>query len=203
MPFLAERGENSSVFRRFAASSRLGFPWEGPRRRRQRLKYVSGVPLFLEVTEEMTTRPAAITCALAALLSLSFPGTAGATGTMSIHHQSGTTNTYSDVDIRVFSGALFLTSEDGDGTIVVTRAACSYQGKIIVCLPTAAVLVQGGQSNALNLKTGTIYLNYTDAAQQLSNSSAKLPPNSVMLAISTRNGTVINLHGRLDEVIKQ
>jgi len=141
--------------------------------------------------------------AAVALFCLLMPGIANAAGTMEIHHRSGDVNTYRDVDIRVFSGSLFLTSEDGDGTIVVTRAACSYQGKIIVCLPVAAVLVQDGTSNALSLKSGTIYLNYTTAAQPLSASSAKLPANSVMLALSTRNGTVINLRGRIDQVIKQ
>jgi hypothetical protein len=131
------------------------------------------------------------------------PAVANAAGTMTIHHSDGTANSYNDVDVRVFSGSLFLTSEDGDGTIVVNRAACSYQGRIIVCLPTSAALVQNGASHALDLKSGTIYLNYTDAAQPLSRSSAKLPANSVMLALSTRNGTTIILRGRLDQVIKQ
>jgi hypothetical protein len=151
----------------------------------------------------MTLPSKAIAVAFAGILSASFPGIAYAAGTMSIHHVNGDVNTYRDVDIRIFSGSLFLTSEDGDGTLVVTRAACSYQGKIIVCLPTGAVLVQNGASHALNLKTGTIYLNYSDASQPLSRTSAKLAANSVMVALSTRNGTVINLQGRIDEVVKQ
>ena len=151
----------------------------------------------------MTLPRKALAAAFAALLSASLPGMARATGTMNIHHQDGDVNSYGDVDIRVFTGSLFLTSEDGDGTIVVTRSACSYQGKIIICLPTSAVLVQDGTSNLLDLKTGTIYLNYTDASQPLMRSSAKLPANSVMVALSTRNGTVINLQGRIDQVIKQ
>lgn len=147
--------------------------------------------------------PRAVAGVCAALLSASFPVGAFASGTMSIHHASGDTNTYRDVDIRVFSGSLFLTSEDGDGTIVVTRAACSYRGKIIVCLPTSAVLVQNGASNALNLKTGTIYLNYTGTSQPLGFTSARLPANSVTIAFSTRNGTVVNLQGRIDQLVKQ
>lgn len=140
---------------------------------------------------------------LAALCSALLPAAGAATGTMSIHHTGGSTNNYSDVEIKVFSGSLFVTSDDGDGTIVVTKAACSYQGKIIVCFPLTAALVQDGESRALNLKNGTIYLNYTGDAQQLSRSSAKLPANSVMLALTTQNGTFITLHGRLDQVVKQ
>lgn len=131
------------------------------------------------------------------------PSVASATGTINIQHKDGTVNTYRDVEIKVFSGSLFLTSDDGDGTIVVTRAACSYREKIIVCLPTSAALVQEGESNALNLKTGTIYLNYTDAAQPLSHSSAKLPPDSVLLTLSTENGTYINVRGHIDQLIQQ
>lgn len=131
------------------------------------------------------------------------PTGARATGTIHIHHAAGTTSTYNDVEVRVFSGSLFLTSDDGDGTIVVTQAACSYQGKIIVCLPIAAALVQEGESNALNLKTGTIYLNYSDAAQPLSFSSAKLPAHSIMLALTLRDGTFIDVRGRIDEVVER
>jgi hypothetical protein len=131
------------------------------------------------------------------------PAAAGATGTISIQHHSGVTSTYRDVEIKVISGSLFLTSDDGDGTIVVTRAACSYRDKIIVCLPTAAALVQEGETNALNLKTGTIYLNYTNVEQPLTQSSAKLPANSVMLTLSTNNGTYINVRGHIDLLINQ
>ena len=151
----------------------------------------------------MTFRSKFGAAAIAAAWCALVPTAAGATGTMSIHHSSGAVNTYRDVEIKVFSGSLFLTSDDGDGTIVVTQSACSYQGKIIMCLPVSAALVQEGESSALNLKNGTIYLNYTGAAQPLSGSSAKLPANSVMLALTTKNGTFITLRGRLDQVIKQ
>ena len=131
------------------------------------------------------------------------PIPASATGTLSIHRSTGASNSYDDVEIKVFSGSLFLTSDDGDGTIVVTRAACSYQGKILVCFPLAATLVQDGESSALNLKSGTIYFNETNEAQQLSRSSRKLPANSIMAALSLRDGTLISAQGRMDEVIRQ
>lgn len=141
---------------------------------------------------------------IAALLvaSLAFvPATASATGTLSIHRSTGASNSYNDVEFKVFSGSLFLTSDDGNGTIVITRAACSYQGQIMVCFPLTAALVQDGESSALNLKSGTIYFNDTDTAQQLSRSTKKLAANSVMAAISLKDGTLISAQGRLDEVI--
>jgi hypothetical protein len=140
---------------------------------------------------------------IAAVAAAAVPVVTDATGTINIQHKSGTANSYRDVEIKIFSGSLFLTTEDGHGTIVVTRAACSYQREIIVCLPTTAALVQDGASNALALKSGTIYLNYTGVAQPLSRSSAKLPPNSVMVALTTNNGTFIDVRGRIDELVKQ
>ena len=145
---------------------------------------------------------------LAAVLAASMgftllPSAANAAGTIKIQRQNGTKNTYSDVEIKVFSGALFLTSHDGNGTIVVTQAACSYQGKIIVCLPITAALVQGGTSNALSLKNGTIYLNYTDDAQPLASSSGKLAADSVLLSLTLKDGTVVDVRGRIDEVVER
>jgi hypothetical protein len=131
------------------------------------------------------------------------PAVASATGTINIQHANGSVKTYRDVEIKVFAGSLFLTSDDGNGTIVVTRAACSYREKIIVCLPTTAALVQGGSSHALDLKTGTIYLNYTNAEQPLSHTSTRIPGNSILLALSMNNGTYINVRGRIDELVKQ
>jgi hypothetical protein len=130
-------------------------------------------------------------------------GTANATGTLNIHRINGAKSTYRDVEIKIFSGSLFLTSDDGDGTIVVTRSACSYQSQLMVCLPTAAALVQDGESSALDLKAGTVYFNYTSQAQPLSNSSAKVPANSILLSLALKDGTFINVRGRIDEVIEE
>jgi hypothetical protein len=142
---------------------------------------------------------------IAALLVAGFalvPATASATGTLSIHRTTGASSSYNDVEIKVFSGSLFLTSDDGNGTIVITRAACSYQGKILVCFPLAATLVQDGESSALNLKSGTIYFNDTDDVQQMSRSTTKLSANSIIATLSLRDGTLISAQGKMDEVIR-
>ena len=140
---------------------------------------------------------------IAAACCVLIPSTAHALGTINIQRANGSKNTYKDVEIKIFSGSLFLTSDDGNGTIVITQSACSYQSELMVCLPTAAALVQEGESDALNLKSGTVYFNYTAAAQQLPASSAKVPANSVLLALTLKDGTFIDVRGRIDEVIEQ
>lgn len=128
---------------------------------------------------------------------------ARATGTMMIQHSSGDVDNYDDVEFRIFSGTMFLTSDDGDGTLVVSKASCSYQGKIIVCLPTSIALVQDGESSLLNLRNGTIYLNYTDEDQPMTMSSQKIKAHSAIVSFTTKSGTYVNAVGRLDTVIKQ
>ncbi len=146
-------------------------------------------------------RATAILSALV-LFALSATG-ARATGTLQINKNDGSVDTYEGVTVNVFSGSLFLTTADGKGTLVVNRAACSYQAKIIVCLPTSIILVQNGTSKSLALTTGTLYLNYTGDPQPLSSSSAKLPAHSATLSFTTGSGTYVSLRGGIDLVIKQ
>jgi len=141
--------------------------------------------------------------AAAVLVCASNVSTARASGTIVIHHQGKTADTYEDVDIRVLSGELFLTSDDGDGTFVVNEAACSYQGQIIVCYPKSVALVQDGEAHLIDLASGTIYLNYTDADQKMSWSSSKLPSHGVLLSFTTKAGTFVTLRGRIDQVVRQ
>ena len=145
-----------------------------------------------------------LTALLVALMLVTLHAAAArATGTLQINDGDGANNTYTGVTVNVFSGSLFVTSADGKGTLVVNRAACSYQGKIIVCLPTSVILVQKGTSNALALTTGTVYLNYTGEAQPLALSSEKLPAHAVLLSFRTASGTYVSLRGTIDKLIQQ
>jgi hypothetical protein len=128
------------------------------------------------------------------------PARAG--GTVTIQHSDGTIDTYRDAAIKVIHSALYVTSADGKGTMVINRAACSYQGDTYVCLPTSVTLVQSGSTNAVDLSSGTIYANMTDDAQQLPLSSQHLGPHSILLSITTKKGTTINLSGTIDKVTK-
>src|SRR5581483_12229701 len=89
------------------------------------------------------------------------PIPAAAKGTATIVHSDGRTDTYNDVAIKVIHGALYMTSADAKGTIVVHRAACSYQDKLMVCLLTSATLIQNGQTSPLDFRSGTVYVNST------------------------------------------
>ncbi|HEY1868880.1 MAG TPA: hypothetical protein VGG70_11345, partial [Candidatus Cybelea sp.] len=52
------------------------------------------------------------------------PIATAAKGTITIVHSGGNTDVYKDVEIKVIHGALYMTSADAKGTIVIHRAAC-------------------------------------------------------------------------------
>jgi len=72
----------------------------------------------------------------------------------------------------------------------------------MTCLPTGGTLVQNGAVNPIGFKTGTIFLNLTDATQPLALSSTQVPPHSILLSLQTKRGTYINLNGSIDKVTK-
>jgi hypothetical protein len=139
--------------------------------------------------------------ALAACFAV-IPIAAAAKGTMTIVQANGSTNTYQDVEIKVIHGALYMTSEDGKGTLIINRAACSQQGQLMRCYATNATLVQSGETSPLDFQRGTVYLNDTDDYQPLVMSTTKVPPHSVMLSFTTKRGTTIALNGSIDKVVK-
>jgi len=146
---------------------------------------------------------AALSVLLAVTASVALTtATARATGTITIVQADGRTNVYDDVEIKVIHNALYMTSADGKGTLLINRAACNRQEKILVCYVTSATLVQAGETSPLDFKRGTLYVNSTDDPQTLVLSTTKIAPHSVILSITTKKGTSVNLSGRIDKVVK-
>lgn len=136
------------------------------------------------------------------LLSLGFTGMARAEGTVRIQQTDGTVNVYDAVKIQILHQTLNVTSADGKGTLIIYRAACSYQGDLLACLPTGATLVQGGNVSAIKIVSGTVYVNSTDDAHALSLSTTQVPAHGVVMAITTKKGTSITMNGTIDKVTK-
>lgn len=140
--------------------------------------------------------------AAAVVLCVGSGAPARADGMAQIQQADGTVDTYPGVKIQIVQKSLTMTSPDGKGTLIVSRAACFYRGDIMLCLPTGATLVQAGSVSSIKLKSGTIYLNLTGQSQPLSRSSMQLPPHSVMVALTTARGTYISLSGTIDKESK-
>jgi hypothetical protein len=130
------------------------------------------------------------------------PATVRAGGTVTIAQTDGHTDTYHDVVIKVIHDVLYITSADGRGTLIIHRAACAFQGQLLVCFPTSAVLVQSGETKPLDFRKGTLYVNGTGDPQPLALSTAKVPPHGILLSFSTDRGTYVSMSGRIDKVVK-
>jgi hypothetical protein len=125
---------------------------------------------------------------------------AGATGTMRVQQTSGAVQVYHDVLIRVAQRSLRIGSKDRKGVLVIDRAACTYAGSLLRCLPSTMKFEQNGKTHTIELITGTIYVNLTGDNQQLHHSSTQLAPHELLLALQTKRGTYVSVHGHIDEV---
>ena len=93
-----------------------------------------------------------------------------------------------------------MTSSDGQGTLVIGKAACTKEGALIKCLPYDATLYQHGGKYHIFLKSGTVWLNPTSTLQSLSLTTAHLQPHGVMMSVTTKKGTYVSLTGTVDEL---
>ena len=62
--------------------------------------------------------------------------------------------------------------------------------------------MQAGKTSPLDFKSGTAYVNETDAPLPLTLSTTKVPEHSIMLTFTTDRGTYVGITGRFDEVVK-
>lgn len=146
-------------------------------------------------------RVVAVGAGVAALaLTLAVP--ARAEGTVRVQQTSGAVQNYDNVKIQILHQTLNVTTADGKGTLIIYRAACSYQGEIMACLPTGVTLVQGGDVSAIKIVSGTVYVNMTDDAQALPLSTMHVPAHGVVMALQTHVGTYITMNGTIDKVTK-
>lgn len=124
---------------------------------------------------------------------------AAAEGTARIQQADGTVNVYQHVKIQIVQKSLTMTTSDGKGTMIIYRAACSFQGDIMSCLPTGVTLVQGGAVNPIKIASGTVYANLTGDPHRLALSTTTLPPHSILMSLKTQRGTYVSLNGTIDK----
>lgn len=125
---------------------------------------------------------------------------AGATGTAVIAQADGSTKSYANVRITIWNESMAVTSSDGQGTVVFGKASCTKVGELVRCLPWDATLFQNGGKLHIALQRGTVWLNPTSDYQSLSNSTQKIAPHGVLMAVRTKRGTYVTLTGTVDEV---
>jgi hypothetical protein len=135
---------------------------------------------------------------LAVLIACTAVAPAQAKGTVTIQQRSGTIKTYPGVKLAIGQKSLVITSVDGVTTVTISRGSCTGDGELRVCSPKLITVDQHGVEYSVGLRRGTVYLNLTNAPVQLSFSSVRLQPNSILMSLYTDKGTVINGGGTID-----
>ena len=97
----------------------------------------------------MTARLAFAVFFLISIFGLLSIAPAGATGTMRVQQSNGTVQVYHDVLIRVAQRTLRIGSKDRKGVLVIDRAACTYAGSLLRCLPSTINVVPVGTASSL------------------------------------------------------
>lgn len=138
-----------------------------------------------------------LTIALAIAATLLTTSVALAKGTVTVQQANGSVQTYPNSTLIVAGKTLRITTADKKGTLVITDAACMSIGKLLRCYPYAVVLHQNGVF-PIAIRQGTIYLNTTGEAQQLSHSSVRVRGNGVVASLLSTHGTYVNVSGELD-----
>ena len=130
------------------------------------------------------------------------PAFAVATGTARIQQPDGDVKTYKNVRIAIEHKQMKLTSADGVGTFVISRAACSPVEKLVRCYPYNAVLRQHGTTLPITIVEGTAWLNPGTNKGQLPNSTTPIAPHGVILSFRTKRGTYVSVNGVVDVMKK-
>ncbi len=130
------------------------------------------------------------------------PAIVFAAGTARIQLSDGNVKTYKNVRIAIEHNQMMLTSADGVGQFVISRAACTAVDKLVRCYPYDAVLKQHGETLPVTIVDGSAWLNPTNTKQQLPNSSTQLGPHGMTLSFKTKRGSSVSVSGIVDVLMK-
>lgn len=132
----------------------------------------------------------------------SVPAVACATGTARIQAPDGNVKVYKNVRIAIEHKQMMLTSADGVGTFVISRAACSAIDKLVRCYPYDAVLKQHGVELPITIVEGTAWLNPSNDKASVPNSGTQLGPHGLTMSFRTKRGSRVSLTGVVDVLQK-
>ena len=127
---------------------------------------------------------------------------ADAMGTAHIQWNSGAVQVFHNVKIQIVHQTLQVTSPNGATTYIITHAACAYDGYYERCRPLSAKVERNGTTTPSEIATGTLYVNPTEHAVQLSHSSSQLLPHGVLAEIKTKRGNYLSLTGTIDSLTR-
>ncbi|MGR4065424.1 MAG: hypothetical protein ACLQPV_08245, partial [Vulcanimicrobiaceae bacterium] len=120
---------------------------------------------------------------LTALLVATLAASVSAAGTTRVEQTDGSVQIYQDVTMRLNGPTLWIQSANHKAMLEIKTASCSFDGKIKRCFPSAFSLHRQDGTHPISVAWGTVYINLTNASQQLPLSSKQLPAQSLLVLV--------------------
>lgn len=140
---------------------------------------------------------------LSALLLASFlPLPALAKGEVTVEHDNGDIDSYSDVEISDTSDILYFKTKEGSTMLLITKNECKKEGEILFCDKARAGVDTNGVIEELGVPQIVLFINPTNTRQPVKGSKVTMGANTVLLEMVTEKGSYVTGIGKIDSTTR-
>jgi hypothetical protein len=132
------------------------------------------------------------------LLATLDPLNALAKGEITVEHDNGDIDTYSEVEFLNASDILYFKASEGDTMLMITKNECTKEGELLVCNKARAGVDTNGVVEELDVTQIVLFINPTTSRQPVKGSKVTMGPGTVLLEMTTEKGSYITAIGKID-----
>ncbi len=132
------------------------------------------------------------------LLAVLAPLPALAKGEVTVEHDNGDTDTYSEVEFFNAPDILYFKTKEGETTLLITKNECTKEGELLVCSQARAGVDTNGVIEEFDVTQIVLFINPTATRQPVKGSKVTMGPNTVLLEMTTKKGSYITAIGKID-----
>jgi hypothetical protein len=136
------------------------------------------------------------------LLSVLIPNAVLAQGEITVEHQNGDVDLYSEVEISNTDEILYFKTQEGDKILMITKNECDKEGELFVCNKARMGLDSYGVLEEIKVREIFLFINPTTQSQPIRGSNVTMTPSTILLEVVTENGSYITGLGKIDKTTK-
>lgn len=125
-----------------------------------------------------------------------------AKGEVTVEHDSGDTDTYSQVEIFNTPDILYFKTKEGSTMLLITKNECKKEGEILFCDKARASLDTDGVIEQLDVAQIVLFINPTNTRQQVKGSKVTMGANTILLEMVTEKGSYLTALGKIDSTTR-
>lgn len=138
----------------------------------------------------------------ALLLASFFPLPAMAKGEVTVEHDNGDIDTFSEVEISNAPDILYFKTKEGSTMLLVTKNECKKEGELLFCDKARAGVETDGVIEELDVAQIVLFINPTATRQPVKGSKVMMGANTVLLEMATEKGSYITALGKIDSITR-